>query len=89
MDTFEILLVIAALLVGAGVLIGAAIQDRIMEDRRRRLSQHRRQVNETIRLIRMRRHSRFVDVAVGEAPDCIRQTQPGVDDTMAPLIGRR
>lgn len=52
METFVVLFVIAALVFGAGAVMGAELQDRIMEARSRRLAARQREVNEAIRWIR-------------------------------------
>ena len=55
MEALIIVLIVAALLFNFGVVVGAGIQDRIWEDRRRRLAQRRREVNAKVRELREHR----------------------------------
>lgn len=49
METFVILIVIAAVIFGVGAAVGADIQDRMAEEQRRRSSQRNREMREAIR----------------------------------------
>lgn len=62
------LFVVATLLFGAGAVVGAELQDRILEDQRRRLVKQRQQVNEAIRALRMSRDPDHAVILVRPIP---------------------
>jgi type II secretory pathway pseudopilin PulG len=69
MASLVVIFVVVAVLMSAGAVIGAEIQDRIAQGRRRRVTEQRRQLNLAIQMIRARGYAGLVYIggATGES----------------------